>query len=274
MNNDARLKVQQFLQLNHSQTFSTDFLHRYLSLPIQTVEEICDVLIVEGFARRPEFTDYVVGIEVDWKAVHEQKAARPAWSCTCDEDRYCPPCFDDVKALHGQQHTWHTRRVILWLRDGAVGLACLGLLIGFFVVNRRLKNWIVQERIAEDSYHRLSAVRRLSQCPSFGVVNLASIVPSNFVGVSSLAPQSESDKGIDYQGNQRPELHPKYPPVIAVASLVVGIVMMYWGLGWFHMRHIWPRGRFGEALAVIALACGSILLGYGAFVIMNWSLPT
>jgi hypothetical protein len=108
-----KLKIQQFLQLNHSQTFSTDYLHRYLDLPIQTVEEICDVLIVEGFARRPEFTDYIVGIEVDWKAVHEQKAARPAWSCTCDEDRYCPPCFDDVKALHAARVSNENASILL-----------------------------------------------------------------------------------------------------------------------------------------------------------------
>jgi hypothetical protein len=95
---NGRNKVQQFLQLNHGQHFSTDFLRRYLHLPIEIVEEICDTLIAEGSALRPEFTLYVVGVEVDWSAVHEGIALRPAWSmCTCDDDRYCPACFEQVK---------------------------------------------------------------------------------------------------------------------------------------------------------------------------------
>jgi hypothetical protein len=53
----------------------------------------------------------------------------------------------------------------------------LWLFVSFFVVNRGLKNWIVQELVAGNGYDRLSAVWRLSQCPGFGMVNLAAIVP-------------------------------------------------------------------------------------------------
>lgn len=77
---NAKLKIQEFLQVNHSRSFSTDYVSRYLDLPLAAVDEACLALIAEGSVTRPEYTDYVRGVPVDWGAVHEGKAARPAWS--------------------------------------------------------------------------------------------------------------------------------------------------------------------------------------------------
>lgn len=75
-----RDKIQRFLQLNHSRCFSTDYLSRYLDIPLEVLEVICDELIEDGFATRPEHTHYVAGVEVDWAAVHAGTAVRPEWS--------------------------------------------------------------------------------------------------------------------------------------------------------------------------------------------------
>jgi len=72
--------IQKFLQLNHGQNFSTDYLHRYLDFPIADVNRICDELIAEGAATRPEYTHYVAGVEVDWAAVHAGEAGWPTWA--------------------------------------------------------------------------------------------------------------------------------------------------------------------------------------------------
>jgi hypothetical protein len=76
VNIKAKAKIREFLQLNHSQTFHPDCLRRYLDLPIEVVNEECEALIEEGTVTRPEHTDYVVGVEVDWAAVWRSRESK------------------------------------------------------------------------------------------------------------------------------------------------------------------------------------------------------
>lgn len=70
MNVQAKAKIREFLQLNHSTSFHPDYLHRYLDLPIEVVNEECEALIEEGAVKRPtQYSHCVVGIKVDWAAV-------------------------------------------------------------------------------------------------------------------------------------------------------------------------------------------------------------
>jgi hypothetical protein len=65
----AKAKLREFLQLNHSTPFHPDYLHRYLDLPIEVVNEECEALIEEGAVTRPLHTHYVKGVKVDWSLV-------------------------------------------------------------------------------------------------------------------------------------------------------------------------------------------------------------
>ena len=77
MNIQARAKIREFLQLNHSQSFHPDYLHRYLDLPIEVVNEECEALIEEGTVTRPPYTHYVVGVKFDWAAYWRSREVRP-----------------------------------------------------------------------------------------------------------------------------------------------------------------------------------------------------
>jgi hypothetical protein len=43
---------------------------------------------------------------------HEEEKPKEE-RCTCDEDRYCPPCFDDVKALHAARVSNENASILL-----------------------------------------------------------------------------------------------------------------------------------------------------------------
>ena len=75
-----KLKVQEFLQIHHHQSFSMDYLSRYLDVPYLDVELHCAALVTEGCAMSPRYTHYVQGIPVDWAAVHAGRAEWPKWS--------------------------------------------------------------------------------------------------------------------------------------------------------------------------------------------------
>lgn len=75
-----RFRLQQFLQLNHSRQFSVNYLSHQLNIPEKEVWMISAELILEGTAKNTKHTNYIEGIPVDWKAVHEGRAPRPAWA--------------------------------------------------------------------------------------------------------------------------------------------------------------------------------------------------
>lgn len=75
-----RDRVQQFLQLNYLTCFSLDYLHRHLEIPLAEVEAYCEALDFIGAVFHPSGTNYVQGVAVDWRAVHEGRAVRPDWS--------------------------------------------------------------------------------------------------------------------------------------------------------------------------------------------------
>lgn len=75
-----RETLQQFLQVHHVHCFSTSYLGWYLGIPQSNVERIAEVLIAEGAAFHPQWTDYIQGIEVDWAAVHAGRTAAPSWA--------------------------------------------------------------------------------------------------------------------------------------------------------------------------------------------------
>jgi hypothetical protein len=91
-------------------------------------------------------------------------------------------------------------------------------------------------------------------------------------GLFGFAQQTISEVSINNDSYQSEELNPKCQSVIAISSFVVGAIMMWWGLGWFHSRQPLPKGLFGEFLAVTSLVCGIILCFIGAIGITNRTL--
>lgn len=75
-----RLRLQQFLQLQHGQSFSANFLARHLGIPENIVCQLGEEFLAKGIMVRPAYTEYFRGVAVDWAAVHAGKAERPAWA--------------------------------------------------------------------------------------------------------------------------------------------------------------------------------------------------